>query len=110
MMKKAARDKKALPLGQAALDELIEEITTDAYGEEEQLWAFRQSFEDSITLPAEGTVVGEPVLVIAFDYNGNERRGLTARVRRAHRREYVVAAADVMMPATSEGGRYLAAY
>jgi hypothetical protein len=33
-MKKAARDKKAPPLGQAALDELIEEITTDAYGDE----------------------------------------------------------------------------
>jgi hypothetical protein len=108
-MKKAARD-KAVPLGQAALDELIEEITTDAYGEEEQLWAFRQAFEDSVTLPAEGTVVGEPVLVMAFDYDGNERRGLTAKVRRADGREHVVAAADVTMPAVSDGARYLAAY
>ena len=56
-MKKAARDKKALPLGQAALDELIELITTDAYGDDEQLWAFRQAFQDSVTLPAEGTIV-----------------------------------------------------
>jgi hypothetical protein len=109
-MKKAARDKKALPLGQAALDELIDEITTDAYGEDEQLWAFRQAFEDSVTLPAEATVVGEHVLVIAFDYDGNERRGLTAKVRRADGREHVVAAEDVTMPARSEGARHLAAY
>jgi hypothetical protein len=109
-MKKAGRDRKALPLGQAALDELIDEITTDAYGEHEQLWAFRQAFEDSVMLPAEGEVVGEPVLVIAFDFDGNERRGLTARVRRADGREHVVAAADVTMPARSEGARHLAAY
>jgi hypothetical protein len=29
-----------------ALDELIEEITVDAYGDDEKLWAFRQAFED----------------------------------------------------------------
>src|SRR5690242_2049522 len=92
------------------IDDLIEEITTDAYGEQEQLRAFRQAFEESVTLPAEGTVIGEPVLVVTFDYDGNERRGLTARVRRLDGREHVVAAADVTMPAASEGGRYLAAY
>jgi hypothetical protein len=110
-MKKAARNKKkGPPLGLAALNELIEEITTDAYGEDEQLWAFRQAFEDSVTLPAEGTVVGEPVLVIAFDYDGNERRGLTAKCRGADGREHMVAAADVTMPPASEGGCFLAAY
>ena len=30
----------------AYLDGLIDEITTDANGEDEQLWAFRQAFED----------------------------------------------------------------
>lgn len=109
-MKKIARGKKALPLGQAALDALIDEITTDANGEDEQLWAFWEAFEDSIDLPVDGTVVGEPVLVIAFDYDGNERRGLTAKVRRPDGREYVVAAADLTMPAASEGARHLAAY
>jgi hypothetical protein len=44
-----------------ALDELIEEITIDAYGDDEQLWAFRQAFEDEVELPAEGFVIGEPV-------------------------------------------------
>ena len=28
----------------AALDRLIDEITVDAYGDDEQLWAFRQAF------------------------------------------------------------------
>jgi hypothetical protein len=35
-----------------ALDALIEEITVDAYGDDEQLWAFRQAFEDEVTLPS----------------------------------------------------------
>jgi hypothetical protein len=41
----------------AALDELIEEITTDAYGDDEQLWAFRLVIEDDVTLPADGFVI-----------------------------------------------------
>jgi hypothetical protein len=109
-MKKTGRGKKSLPLGQSALNVLIEEITMDAYGDDEQLWAFRRAFEDNITLPAEGTVVGEPVLVMAFDYDGNGRRGLTAKCRLTNGREHVIAAADVTMPAASEGVRYLAAY
>ena len=42
-MSRAGRDDKKL----ADLDELIEEITVDAYGDDEQLWAFRQAFEDN---------------------------------------------------------------
>jgi hypothetical protein len=34
------------------LDELIEEITVDANGTDEQLWAFRQALEDNIDVPA----------------------------------------------------------
>jgi len=30
-----------------ALDEMIKEIIVDAYGDHEQLWAFRQAFEDA---------------------------------------------------------------
>ena len=43
-MKNANRDSE--------LDELIDEITTDANGEAEQLWAFRQAFEDNVPCPA----------------------------------------------------------
>jgi len=41
-----------------------------------------RAFEDNVALPAKGFVAGEPVLVIAFDYDGNERRGLVAKCRR----------------------------
>jgi hypothetical protein len=62
-------------------DELLEEILTDARGDDEQLWAFRQAFEDSVQMPADAFVVGEPVEVLQIDYDGNVRRGLTARCR-----------------------------
>ena len=97
MKKEISRDKNVRRLASAALDELIDQITVDAYGEQEQLWAFRQAFEDNVPLPAEGSVVGEPVAVVAFDYDGNERRGLTAKCGAADGREHIVAAADVMI-------------
>ena len=39
-------------LDAASLDELVEEITVDANGEDEQLWAFRQAFKDNVSVPA----------------------------------------------------------
>jgi hypothetical protein len=92
------------------LDRLIEEITVDAHGEDEQLWAFRQAFEDGVPLPADGFVIGEPVSVSLFDYDGNERRGLAARCQRTDGSEYVVAASEVTFPRGSIGARYVAAY
>jgi len=93
-----------------ALDKLIEEITVDAYGDDEQLWAFRQAFEDDVALPADGFVIGEPVSVIAVDYDGNERRGLTGRCQREDGSVYVVAVSEVVLPRASAGARYIAAY
>jgi len=96
--------------GSNVLDELIEEITVDAYGEDEQLWAFRQAFEDDVNLPADAFVIGEPVSVVEIDYDGNERRGLTAKCQRDDGSEHVVAASDVIFPKGSMGARYAAAY
>jgi hypothetical protein len=92
-----------------ALHELIEDITVDAYGDDEKLWAFLQTFEDEVTLPANGFVIGEPVSVVEIDYDGNERRGLTARCRRENGSEHVVAVSDVVFPHGSSGERYVAA-
>ena len=97
-------------LSLAAMDELIEEITTDAYGEGEQLWAFRQAFEDNVTVPCAGFLAGEPFSVMKFDFDGNERRGLTVKCRCADGTKHVVAAADVAMLRGSEGAPYIAAY
>jgi len=94
----------------AALDELIKEITVDAYGNDEKQWAFRQAFEDHVTLPADGFVIGEPVSIVEIDYDGNERRGLTATCRREDDSEHVVATSDVVFPERSSGARHVAAY
>lgn len=93
-----------------ALDEMIEEISVDAYGDDEKFWAFRQAFEDNVDLPADGFVIGEPVSVIESDYDGNERRGLTARCRREDGSEHVVALSEVGFPHASAGANYIAAY
>src|SRR5207247_10375977 len=76
-MSRAARDDRS----PADLDHLIEEITVDAYNDDEKLWAFRQAFEDNVALPSDGFVIGEPVSVVEIDYGGNEGRSLTARCR-----------------------------
>ena len=34
---------------------LLDEILTDAYGDDEQLWALRQAFEDNVELPADAS-------------------------------------------------------
>ena len=93
-----------------ALEEMIEEITVDAYNDDEKLWAFRQAFEDNVELPADGFVIGEPVSVIEIDYDGNERRGLTAKCRREDSSEYVVIVSEVVFTRASAGARHIAAY
>ncbi len=109
-MREANPARDARSATQPALDELIAQITLDAYGEDEQLWAFRQAFEDDVSMPRDAVVIGEPVSVVNFDYDGNLRRGLTARCRRPNGREYVVAVFDVVFPQGTQAGRYVAAY
>ncbi len=92
------------------LNELIDEITTDANGDQEQLWAFRQAFEDEVPVPTEASVAGQRVTVTKFDFDGNERRGLTATCQLPDRTKFDVAACDVLMPPGSKGARYIAAY
>ena len=71
------------------IDELIEETLLDAYGENEQLWSFRQVFEVDVRYPFRGEVVGAEVEVNAVDFDGDERRGLVAVCRRAGERHTV---------------------
>ena len=94
----------------ADLDRLVEEIVVDAYGESEQLTAFCQALSDEAGVPCDAFVVGVPVAVTAFDYDGNERRGITARCRMEGGAVHVVAAADVSARPGTRASRYLAAY
>ena len=92
------------------LDDLVDGIVVDAYNDDEQLTAFEAVIEDEVALPADASVVGEPVTVLKIDYDGNERRGLTARCRREDGSEYTVAACDLVFPEGLKGSDYIAAY
>jgi hypothetical protein len=105
-MQESARDPEMF----AGLDELVETITAASRSQHEQLRAFRQALAEHLVIPCDAFVIGEPVSLIAFGYDGNLRRGLTARCRRADGAEYEVAAADVIISPRISGGRYLAAY
>jgi len=91
------------------LNDLVDEITVDAYNDDEQLWAFRQTFEDALALPAEASLIGESIEVLSIDYDGNERRGLTAKCRRDSS-VYTVAAQDLVFPDGSKASHLIAAY
>jgi hypothetical protein len=90
------------------IDNLIEDILIDAEGGE-QLWAFRQALEDECC-PREAFVIGEPVKALAIDYDGNERRGLTARCQRKDGSKHVIAACDLLFPRGTTAALHIAAY
>ncbi len=89
---------------------LLHEILIDAHGDDEQLWALRQAFEDNVPLPVDAFIIGEPISVVEIDYDGNTRRGLTARCRRQDGSEHVVAVSEVAFAEGSEGARHVPAY
>jgi hypothetical protein len=60
-----------------SVDELIDQITVDAYGDEGQ-WCFLQAFEDAIQFPIPATFAGMPVMVTGLDFDGNKQRGMVA--------------------------------
>ena len=66
------------------LDAIVEQITVDAYGDEGYS-SFCQAFEDHIRFPVTASVVGTAVAVTEVDFDGNERRGLTAAVEHGGR-------------------------
>jgi len=72
-------------------------------GDDEQLRAFLQAFRNGAEPPCDAFVIGEPVSVVAFDYNGNQRRGLTARCRRQDGSEHLVALSEVVLAQRSGG-------
>jgi hypothetical protein len=96
--------------GLASLDDLIQQIIGRAQGDDEKLRAFERTLEDHVAVPCDGFVIGEPISLVGFGYDGHPRRGLTATCRRRDGTTHVVAACDVVLPPRSDGGRYLAAY
>lgn len=76
------------------IDALIDDVTVDAYGAGEQLWSFRQAFDDTARFPFRATVVGAEVTVTGVDFDGDERRGLVALCQRAGE-SYTVSLIDI---------------
>jgi hypothetical protein len=95
--------------GYEKLDSLIDEILTDAYGDEEQRWAFLQALTDNVKTPCAATIAGQSIRVTRFDYGGNDRVGLTAKCRRTDGAKYSMAAADIVLE-DAKHQRYIAAY
>jgi hypothetical protein len=57
----------------AQLDALIEEITVDAYDQDEQLIGFENFFDEDANFRCCGTVVGEEVQVLSVGRGENRR-------------------------------------
>lgn len=93
------------------VESLLAEITAGAAGDDEQLRAFVRALRVALALPLDACVIGEPVVVTAFHYDGNPRRGLVARCRREDGSEHVVSAAELVPDASAEyESNVLAAY
>jgi hypothetical protein len=94
----------------ASLDEIIDELTVEAAGDNERIVAFLEALQEHIALPCDAFVIGEPVSAIKFDYQGNQRRAVTVKFRRVDGREYEVPASEVALAPSTPGSHYLAAY
>ncbi len=89
---------------------LLDRMVCDAHGDDEQLWALREGIEAGLDLPMDVHVVGEPISLIAIDYDGNPRRGLVGRCLREDGNEYRIAFADIELAPNATGYPYLVAY
>jgi hypothetical protein len=91
------------------LDALIEDLTLDAYGEEEQLTGFLTGAEDALESPEQAAIVGVTVQVISVTAGPDMRRGLLAVCEREGARQEV-SLADLRFKPNSELGLVANAY
>jgi RNase P/RNase MRP subunit POP5 len=92
----------------ADLDDLVADITVDAYGDDEAQTAFLEVFTGEVTVPGAATVLGVAVEVVGFDFR-DARRGIVARCRRDSL-EQELAAVDLVFAPDSVGAWVQAAY
>jgi hypothetical protein len=92
----------------AKLDALIEQLTVDAYDDNEQLAGFLVGAQEALAPGEPATIVGVEVNVATVDCGPDVRTGLTSRVRRDA--TYEVAPADLTLAPESALGLVVAAY
>ncbi len=93
----------------ATLDALIEELTVDAYGDEEQLVGFLTGAEDALAVGEIATVAGVEIRIVSIACGPDARRGLLAVCERDHQR-FELSVADLAFGPSSELGQIVAAY
>lgn len=93
----------------AELDALIDELTVDAYNDEEQESGFLVGAEEALAPGAMARLLGIDVEVLKIDSGPDLRTGLRARARRGDDTHHV-SLADLTFPDGSELGLVVAAY
>jgi hypothetical protein len=88
----------------AELDALIDEVTVDAYGDEEQLTGFLTGAEEALQAPEPASIVGVPLEVLKIDTGPDARRGLTAICERDGVRHEVRSPTSPSQPTASSDG------
>jgi hypothetical protein len=94
---------------EVSIEELVDQITVDAYGDE-GYWSFLQAFDDPTTFPLAVTIVGVPARVTKVDFDGDERRGLTATVARDDHTSTISLLGVELDDRETDAKRLLAAY
>ena len=99
------RKQNQASLDAASLDELVEEMTVDANGEDEQLWAFRQAFEDNISVPCEASCLARIGTVRRRNrLQVTQRVGTPFRARGRHRNPPAAGEAEERVPRSRTAG------
>ncbi len=91
-----------------ALDELIDEITVDAYDHDEALMGFENAFDDTACFPCPGTVLGQDIEILSVAA-ANGRQELIATCQRSGQRHHI-ALLDIHVNSDQPASRLLAAY
>lgn len=91
-------------------DPFLAGILGNARSDDEMLHAFLRAFRESTKFPIDGLVLGEPVSILAINYDGGVRRGLTAICRKHDRTEHTISLADVHCAGPDPIGPCWAAY
>jgi len=91
-------------------ERLLVQILGEASDDDAQLRALQRAIEAAIAFPLDIHVVGQPLVLVAVEYDGNSRRGLVAHCRCEDGSEHRIGLADVEMPARTLGAHQVTAY
>lgn len=94
----------------AQLDGLIEELTVDAYDDEEQETGFQVGAEEALVRGEHARLAGHDFEVRTVIHGPDVRTGLRACVRGQDGKTHEVALSDLEFPDDSELGMVVAAY